>query len=176
MTNNMRRGFTMIELVFVIVIIGILAAVALPRFTGISDDAHVSKLQSFVGTLNRTTGPSKWSSIQRNYPTANGSFKSSVLSSDTNATRIQEGVDVQTIPSELTINTTPRYLDLTQCVAANTLTPSALAVGASTPTQGTLATSVQLGSDTYVVGCQDGGLNESPVFWLGKVGGKIVTR
>ena len=62
----MRKGFTMIELIFVIVILGVLASVAIPRLAATRDDAEVAK-----AATNLTTAVSDITA----YYTAKGTFE-----------------------------------------------------------------------------------------------------
>lgn len=54
--RNMQSGFTLIELVMVIVILGILAAFALPKFADLSDDAQLSSIEAAAGAVRSASG------------------------------------------------------------------------------------------------------------------------
>jgi len=50
--KNSQAGFTLIELVMVIVILGVLAAVAIPKFIDLRSDANTAAVQSVAGSLS----------------------------------------------------------------------------------------------------------------------------
>ena len=49
--KNYRYAFTMIELVFVIVVLGILAAIAIPKFAATRTDAQISKGRADISSI-----------------------------------------------------------------------------------------------------------------------------
>jgi len=51
-SKKAQSGFTLIELIVVIVILGILAATALPKFADLSGDARAASLQGARGAIN----------------------------------------------------------------------------------------------------------------------------
>ncbi len=168
-----RHAFTIIEVVFVIVIIGILAAVALPQFQSMGENAHLTKVQSFVDVLNRSIGSMMWSSIQRNVPEAQGSVKSPAVSGIAKYTVLfdpltatsanAQDAQFKMIPSEITTNAdgvtgqgTTHDIPLSGCADANTT----IDVGV-----GRIA-SAKIGNVVYNIGCIDGSMSMSPYFFI----------
>ena len=63
-----QKGFTIIELVVVILLLGILTATALPRFMDVTDDAHAAVVSAVVGGLGTGTAVFKGQWFADNQP------------------------------------------------------------------------------------------------------------
>ena len=61
----MKKAFTMIELVFVIVVIGILTAIAIPKFAATRDDAIISKAKAEVAAMRSAIATERQKRILR---------------------------------------------------------------------------------------------------------------
>lgn len=56
MNKHLQQGFTLVELIVVIVILGILAATALPRFINVTEDARTASVKGFAGGIRSAVG------------------------------------------------------------------------------------------------------------------------
>ena len=70
MIRRTRTGFTLIEILIVVVILGILAAVVIPQFTNAADDASVSSARTQLQTMRSQI--ELYRAQNGSYPTANG--------------------------------------------------------------------------------------------------------
>jgi general secretion pathway protein G len=65
MYTSSKKAFTMIELVFVIVVIGILSAIAIPKLAATRDDATITKAIATVGSVRSALATERQKRILR---------------------------------------------------------------------------------------------------------------
>ena len=65
MNLNKRNAFTMLELIFVIVVIGILSAVAIPKFAANRDDAVIAKTKATIAAVRSSLATERQKRILR---------------------------------------------------------------------------------------------------------------
>lgn len=99
-----QSGFTLIELVMVIVILGILSAVALPRFVNLGSDARAAAMKAVEGSMRSTNAMIYAKASVNNQLIANGSLTAAMITGGPVTTRFGFALNVNEIKKAMDLS------------------------------------------------------------------------